>query len=255
VSLPRLRLSEEWQTFWLAISFLTRLPVLINIDYSPRLMSNSSTYFPLVGLLLGIIYAAAYSVLEIMFSPLVAVLLVMVLHLWLTGAFHEDGLADSLDGLGGGYTLEDRLRIMKDSQIGTYGVIALVMALLLKAALLVESQVTWLALLIAPCISRLTPLLLMRWLPYITGKKTSKTGPVANAFPTERLLPAVLFTVLVIALGSFWLQALAPLALAATLGVALIWGSYLKRQLGGHTGDSLGACVVFSELVLLAGLV
>ena len=152
---------REWQAFWLAVGFLTRIPMLARIDYSQRLMNQSSLYFPLVGLMLGVIYLCVYSLLSLAFSPLISIILMVIVHLFLTGAFHEDGLADSVDALGGGYTVEKRLAIMKDSRIGTYGTVTLVMALLLKVALLVEADHLWLALLAAPAVARLTPLLLM----------------------------------------------------------------------------------------------
>jgi len=166
--------------------------------------------------------------------------------LWITGAFHEDGLADSMDALGGGYTVARRLEIMKDSRIGTYGAVALIVALGLKAVLLLEAEPVWLALLVTPAISRLTPLLLMRFLPYVTDPTTSKSKPVAEAFSSQRLLLATLFILGVALLFSVWLPALLAVGL-----VALLWGASLKRQLGGYTGDTLGASVVFTELVFL----
>lgn len=246
--------SREWQAFWLAIGFLTRMPMLIQIDYSQRLMNQSSLYFPLVGLLLGTCYAGTYTLLTLAFSPLISILLVVILHLWLTGAFHEDGLADSVDALGGGYTIEKRLEIMKDSRIGTYGTVALVTALALKVALLTEARPVWLALLAAPMVARLTPLLIMGYLPYVTDPDKSKSKPVADGFSRTRLAIAAAFTIvasLVLTLYQPWILVW---GLCATLGVALAWGSYLRSQLGGYTGDSLGASVVFSELVLLLGL-
>jgi len=246
--------SREWQAFWLAISFLTRMPMLIQIDYSQRLMNQSSLYFPLVGLLLGTCYAGTYTLLTFAFSSLISILLVIILHLWLTGAFHEDGLADSVDALGGGYTIEKRLEIMKDSRIGTYGTVALVTALALKVALLTEARPVWLALLAAPMVARLTPLLIMGYLPYVTDPDKSKSKPVADGFSRTRLAIAAAFTIvasLVLTLYQPWILVW---GLCATLGVALAWGSYLRSQLGGYTGDSLGASVVFSELVLLLGL-
>ncbi|WP_203141051.1 adenosylcobinamide-GDP ribazoletransferase [Marinobacter mangrovi] len=254
MSAPTSRLNQEWQTFWLAVSFLTRIPLPVRIDYSQQRMNNSSMYFPLVGLLLGAIYAAVYVSLDAVFSPLVSVLLVMILHLWLTGAFHEDGLADSVDALGGGYTVEDRLRIMKDSRIGTYGAAALIMALALKAALLLDTRPIWLALLLAPAISRFTPLLMMHYLPYVTLSEHSKTKPVASGFPAKRLGFAFVVTLLIVLTGTLKDDALLLISLLATAGVALVWGRYLKTQLGGYTGDALGASVVLSELVLLIGL-
>lgn len=247
-------IQHEWQAFWLAIGFLTRIPMLVRIDYSQKLMNQCSLYFPLVGLLLGALYAGLFSLLSLAWSPLACVLLVLCFHLFITGAFHEDGLADSVDALGGGYTVEKRLEIMKDSRIGTYGTVALVMALGLKVALLLDARSIWLALLVTPAISRLTPLLLMAFLPYVTDPDKSKSKPVAEGFSHNRLLISCLFTALIALAFSAWLPGLWLSALTAVLIVALLWGWYLQRQLGGYTGDALGASVVFCELVLLLGV-
>lgn len=247
-------LSHEWQAFWLAIGFLTRIPMLVNIDYSQKLMNQCSMYFPLVGLLLGALYAGLFALLSLAWSPLVCVMLVLCFHLFITGAFHEDGLADSVDALGGGYTVEKRLEIMKDSRIGTYGTVALVMALGLKAVLLVDAKSIWLALLVVPAISRVTPLLLMAFMPYVTDPDKSKSKPVAEAFSRQRLLVSCAFTAFIALLFSLWLPGLLLAAFTAIIAVALLWGGYLQRQLGGYTGDALGASVVFCELVLLLGV-
>src|SRR5690554_5508407 len=244
-------LSNEWQAFWLAVGFLTRIPMLARIDYSQKLMNQCSMYFPLVGLLLGALYAGLFALFSLAWGPLVSVLLVLCFHLFITGAFHEDGLADSVDALGGGYTVEKRLEIMKDSRIGTYGTVALVMALGLKAALLMDAQSIWLALLVAPAVSRLTPLLLMVFLPYVTDPDKSKSKPVADGFSRSRLLAAAGFVLLLASGLSLWQPLLIPAAITAILLVAVFWGSYLRSQLGGYTGDTLGAAVVFSELALL----
>ncbi|MDX1588556.1 MAG: adenosylcobinamide-GDP ribazoletransferase [Oleiphilaceae bacterium] len=251
---PRLRqavLRREWQAFWLALGFLSRLPVPVSIDYSQRLMNQSSLYFPLVGLLLGALYAGLFQALGLWLAPLPALLLVLCFHLCITGAFHEDGLADSVDALGGGYTVEKRLAIMKDSRIGTYGTVALVMVLALKTALLLESPRIWLLLLLTPCLSRLTPLLLMTFMPYVTDPDSSRTRPVAESFSPVRLALAGLFCVAVALAFTPWLPWLLPAFLTATATVALYWGWRLKRLLGGYTGDALGASVVLAELALL----
>lgn len=246
-----INLQREWHAFWLALGFLTRVPMLARIDYSQSLMNQSSVYFPLIGLLLGVTYAGLFYCLNLVFNPLICILLVMCFHLWITGAFHEDGLADSLDALGGGYTVEARLRIMKDSRIGTYGTVALVMALALKAALLLDSNQVWLALLITPCAARLTPLLLMYYMTYVTDPDKSKSKPVAEAFSGARLVFASAF---VFAISLFlwpWWPLLAAPILIAIVGITLCWGRNLKRTLGGYTGDTLGASVVLTELLLL----
>ena len=201
-------MKQEWQAFWLAVGFLTRIPIPVKIDYSQALMNRSSLYFPLVGLLLGGLYAALFTGLAAFWSLPVCIGLVLAFHLWTTGAFHEDGLADSMDALGGGYTVARRLEIMKDSRIGTYGAVALFVALGLKVVLLMDAEPVWLALLVTPAIGRLTPLLLMRFLPYVTDPDTSKSKPVAEAFSGQRLLLATLFTVVVALLFSVWLPAL-----------------------------------------------
>ena len=241
-----MNLQREWQAFWLALGFLTRIPMLAKVDYSQRLMNQSSVYFPLVGLLLGALYAGLYALLENGWPPLVCVLLVLAFHLWVTGAFHEDGLADSADGLGGGYTVERRLAIMKDSRIGTYGAAALIMALLLKVALLMALPHLWLGLLLAPAVSRLTPLFLMRGLAYVSDPDTSKSKPVAEGFSGQRLAVASI-AVLIMAMG---FQVLLATLLAVGL-VVLLWGAMLKKSLGGYSGDTLGASVVISELLFL----
>ncbi|MEQ3724451.1 adenosylcobinamide-GDP ribazoletransferase [Alcanivorax sp.] len=243
-------IQEEWQAFWLAVGFLTRVPMLVRIDYSQALMNRCSVYFPLVGLLLGVVYAGLFAVLDGYWGIGISVALVLVFHLWVTGAFHEDGLADSVDALGGGYTVARRLQIMKDSRIGTYGAVALIMALGLKGLLLAEAQPVWLALLLSPMISRLAPLWLMLFLPYVTDPDTSKSKPVAEGFSAQRLGVATAMTVIVAALAG----ALVPALLAVAL-VALLWGGYLWRQLRGYTGDALGASVILAELVFLLALV
>ena len=243
-------IQDEWQAFWLAVGFLTRVPMLVRIDYSQTLMNRSSVYFPLVGLLLGVVYAALFVLLDGFWNIGISVALVLAFHLWITGAFHEDGLADSVDVLGGGYTVARRLEIMKDSRIGTYGAVALIMALGLKGLLLADANSVWLALLLSPVIGRLTPLWLMRFLPYVTDPDTSKSKPVAEGFSAKRLVVATAMTVTVAALAG----ALVPAILSVAV-VALLWGGYLWRQLRGDTGDALGASVILAELVFLLALV
>ena len=243
-------LRREWQAFWLAMGFLTRIPVPVTVDYSQRLMNQCSVYFPLVGLLLGGLYAALYTLLAGFWSPLVCVLLVLGFHLWITGAFHEDGMADCADGLGGGYTVARRLEIMKDSRVGTYGAAALGLTLALKVALLTDTQPVWLALLLAPAISRLTPLCLMRALVYVSDPDTSKSKPVAEGFSGQRLGVAVAGVAALALVAGVALE-----ALVAVVSVVLVWGAMLRRSLGGYTGDALGASVILSELVFLLMLV
>ncbi len=248
-------LQREWQAFWLCLGFISRIPIPVEIDYSQRLMNQSSVYFPVAGLVLGVIYALAYLALDAFLPQLISLIGVLILHLWITGAFHEDGLADSVDALGGGFTVEKRLEIMKDSRIGTYGTVALIMALALKLALLTEIEPVWPALLLAPALARLTPLFLMTLMPYVTDTDTSKTKPVADTFSGQRLGTATLFCVAIAGLGSAWLPELMTAFVVATALTGVLWGLQLQRSLGGYTGDALGASVVLTELVFLLVLV
>lgn len=247
-------LQREWQAFWLCLGFISRIPVPVRIDYSQQLMNQSSVYFPVAGLVLGCIYALVYQVLAVFLPLVVSLIGVVILHLWLTGAFHEDGLADSLDALGGGLTPEKRLEIMKDSRIGTYGTVALVSALGLKVALLASTEPVWAVLLLTPALSRLVPLFLMAFMPYVTLTRDSKTKPVADTFSPQRLGAATLFCLLLAGLGSFCIPFLMAAFVVATASVGMLWGMQIDRLLGGYTGDALGASVVLTELVLLTAL-
>ena len=121
-----------------AIQFLTRVPALAGLltPFDSRWLNACVAYFPLVGALVGLLGAMAIALVSIAWPPVVAALLGVALTIWLTGAFHEDGLADTFDALGGNVTRESALKIMKDSRIGTYGATVLVFTLLLRVTLL-----------------------------------------------------------------------------------------------------------------------
>ncbi len=114
-------LKYQLELFWLSLGFFSRLPIPSDTPYSEQRMNQAGRYFALVGLLLGCLCALVYWVASTLFSTEVAVFMMMCFSLMLTGAFHEDGLTDMADGIGGGMTVERRLAIMKDSRIGTYG--------------------------------------------------------------------------------------------------------------------------------------
>lgn len=174
----------------------------------------------------------------------VAAVLVLVAALVVTGAFHEDGLADTADALGGAYTRERVLEILKDSRIGAFGAAALIVALMLRASLLIRLGPLAAAGLVAcECASRLPPIWLMAALPYVTADATAKSRLVARARPAQAIAATLLCAAVLaagVALGGWTLAQ--TLALAASgLAIAVVAGWRFHARLGGVTGDFLGA--------------
>src|SRR5574343_785967 len=148
---------RELEYFFGAVRFFTRLPVPDWVGHSAAALNRSARYFPAVGLLVGGIGALVYLATLQLWPPPVAVLLSMAATIYATGAFHEDGLSDTVDGLGGGWDKLHILEIMKDSRVGSYGVIATALALLGRYALLagLDPAAVPLALLAGHALSRL----------------------------------------------------------------------------------------------------
>lgn len=243
-------LRYQVQIFFLALGFLTRVRVPPDPDFSEQKLNRCARYFPLVGLLIGVIVAIFTTLCVHLFSPPIAVMLGMVASLLLTGAFHEDGLADSVDGLGGGLTSQRMLDIMKDSRLGTYGSCALFTGLALKWACLStifsrDLSEGVVALILAHSLSRLAPLWLMSSLPYAGDRGNSKSKPLARALRVDDLLIAHLTGLIPL----FILNRLqTSLCLLLAIPVTLLWRAKLKRKIGGYTGDTLGAAQQLVEL-------
>lgn len=232
------------------MGFLTRVPVPPDPHFSAEKLSRSTRYFPLVGACLALLMIATAWLLLLLFPSPIAALGVMLISLRLTGAFHEDGLADSIDGLGGGWTRPDILRIMKDSRLGSYGAIALVMALLIKALLLTflfadDFYTASLAVLRAQSLSRLAPLWIMASLPYLGAKSNSKSRDITRRLGASDLSIAH-FIVILTLIPARLDESL--LAIATALVLTLCWRQTLNKRIGGYTGDTLGAAQQFVEL-------
>lgn len=244
-------MKNQLNLFFLALGFFSRIPMPAWVDYSPEKLNQSSRYLTLVGWLLGALVAAAFFVAQQLFPETISLWLAMSFSLLLTGAFHEDGLADTADGFGGAFAREKKLAIMKDSRIGTYGASALVMALIGKYLLLSENNDIIVALLIAYPLSRATAVSLIADMQYVTDNDTSKSKPLANRLSKFDLsillltaLPALLF------LSPTHAGAL----LTALITVRLLAKWYLNQQIGGYTGDTLGAVQQVSELTIYGTL-
>ncbi|CAA0092095.1 adenosylcobinamide-GDP ribazoletransferase [Zhongshania aliphaticivorans] len=247
--LARQKIQREWQVFLLAVGFLTRIPIPADPDFSDEKLNGASRYFPLVGLLVAGVAALVFiAALAIFNNPLIAVLFSMVASILLTGAFHEDGFADSCDGFGGGWRAEDVLRIMKDSRIGTYGTVALVLVLGLKAAALSAMPSTGVvvsALLFAHVLSRWLATSYLLDLHYVRGEGKSK--PLATTMPLSHWLWSGLPVLVVLIVID--LPALLPLCLVL-LVFRFAFAAYLRRRIGGYTGDALGAAQQVAEIII-----
>lgn len=250
-------MAHELRLLLVAIQFLTRLPVPALRHYQPDWLHQSSRHFPAVGLLVGLLCTAVYWLASLLFGPLVAAVASTAAGVRLTGAFHEDGLADTCDGLGGGLTRERTLEIMKDSRLGTFGTLGLVLALLLKIALLAGLPLPQAvaALVIGHGASRLACISLLALLPYGGDPDHAKAKPMAQQLTSGQGMVAGLWLLPPLAIlwsGFHPLQWL--LALVLALAVVRYQQQLLRRRLGGYTGDGLGATQQLSELAIYAGL-
>ncbi|MGR5250930.1 adenosylcobinamide-GDP ribazoletransferase [Vibrio astriarenae] len=245
-------LKYQWELFWLALGFFSRIPIPQSTPYSEERMNRSGRYFPLVGLALGTIVYAGYWAFSYVLPNEVAVLLTMILSVLLTGAFHEDGLADMADGIGGGMTVERRLEIMKDSRLGTYGTITVILALFLKWQLLVTLFGSGLispllVLLIGYGLSRAVAVTLIYDMTYVTDSAGSKSRPLAQRQTLAEFWCAI-------AIGVTPLIGIPPvpasIMLISMMILRALFQIWLDKRLGGFTGDCLGAVQQVSELTL-----
>ncbi len=256
-------MKKELRIFFTAVMFLTRIRVPKQVDHDPAHLQKSAKYFPLIGWIVGGISALVFLVFNRYLSANLAILSSMVAGILITGAFHEDGFADSCDAFGGGWTKEKILAIMKDSRLGTYGVIGLIAILSAKFILIqdlprftpsLESPSVnifynyryFIVLLIAAhSSSRLMPVFIIQFSEYVTDPDSAKSRLLAS-----RKLSWVYLTVACI-------SGLAPLLLlpwvfsmAVILQLYLTYSltKYFRRWIGGYTGDCLGAVQQVTEI-------
>lgn len=240
----------EPQDIRTALTLLTRLPISAGAP-SPR-MAEAAWAFPLAGLVLALLAGLITSIaLWLGLSPALSAVLLLATLTVTTGAMHEDGLADTADGFWGGWDREKRLAIMKDSHIGTYGVLALILSFAARWAALTVliSQGNWLGPLIATaCLSRAAMPVLMHALP-----NARETGLSHHAGRPGR--DTVLLGIACAGLIALLCTGATVITLAAiaALTVALV-GSVARAKIGGQTGDVLGAAQQITEITLLAAL-
>lgn len=245
----RVEAAREVRLLVAAVQFLTRLPVPA-VRYDPGWLSGAAKYFPLVGAGVGLAGAGVLVGASSVWGGAVPAVLAVGAGLLVTGALHEDGLADSVDGLGG-RTPAESLAIMKDSRLGTFGAAALVACLGLRVAALAALPVALAAaaLVAAGAAGRFASLPLMRWIPYAGPPGDAKVAPGR---------PSVGGLAVAAGFGFAPILLLPPGSAAAALGLAVLCGgataAILCRGLGGQTGDVLGAVTAVVETAVLVGV-
>ncbi|MFA7670108.1 MAG: adenosylcobinamide-GDP ribazoletransferase, partial [Burkholderiaceae bacterium] len=241
--------SNAWQNaavhqlrlFFTALQFFTRVPIPRWVGFAPEWLNHCTRYYPLVGLLVGVVAAMVYALAAQWWPVPVAVLLSTVSTVYLTGAFHEDGFADVCDGVGGGLTRERAFEIMKDSRIGAYGTVGILLLLAVKCAALaglpgIVAAVG--ALLVGHPVSRLFSAALIWRMEY--AKEEGKAKPLGHRMSdSEFAVAAITGAVVLLFTGAMgwlsWASLLAGVLLAA---LATLWLARLfRRRLGGYTGD------------------
>jgi adenosylcobinamide-GDP ribazoletransferase len=259
----RVRLLDELRWLLVALQFLTRVPVpawLGRAGWNPDWLNRCVRHFPLVGAAIGAAGAAVALAALALWPPWVAAALSVGATLWLTAAFHEDGLADTADALLGAAPRDKALAIMKDSRIGTYGAAALTLALLLRVLLLAELLRSSPLLAAAVCVAahaggRAAAVALMTSLPYGGDEDHAKAKPLARAVRVRDALVALLLGAALLTMPALVQpgpgQGLRVLAAASGLAVlVLLLRRWLRRRLGGYTGDTLGACEQLGEIIV-----
>ena len=246
--------------FLVAMQFLTRMPVPSVGGFQRRWLSQSLRYFPLIGGLVGLANVAVWWLSSQLFPAIVAVGLMLAASLLITGAFHEDGFADTCDGLGGGQTRDQTLAIMKDSRIGAYGAIGLCVLLGLKwSALVALPRVAFAVTVVAAhVVSRWCAIGLVWALPYARAGEDGKSRPFDGGLSGGQWLLSGLIGVATISIPVTALGAVTTsLAVAGAVGFVAAAGSafaaaaYIKERVGGYTGDCLGAVQQLSELTFV----
>lgn len=236
-------LTAQLKLFLLALGFYTRLPVPPLQDYSQ--LPKSTLFLPLVGWLIGTITALSCYLADYLWPTPVAVIIALISGILLTGAFHEDGFADVCDGFGGGYDKARILAIMKDSYIGVYGTVGLLLLFALKISILsAQGQSAALFLLVGHSISRLPPLLLMHRYNYARVDNSKVAAAVYKPNHQDLVFALAIAVLPMVLLPSLCLLALPPL-----LVINSLLGRYFYRHIGGYTGDCLGASQQIAEVV------
>lgn len=240
-------MKKELNLFFVALMYYSRIPVPKNLECSEQTLSKAFRYFPLIGIIVAGIGAGCFVLSNKVMPQSVCILFTLAVMIMLTGCLHEDGFADFFDGFGGGNSKDAILRIMKDSHIGTYGVVALVLLLAFKFTAMQAISIAKIpsVLIAAHAISRVFPILLIKSSVYARDGQ-SKAQHTRSGVDRLSLVVAIIFGAVPLLFFNFGFV-ICYLLLAAVLFV--VYKCYLHKKIGGFTGDTLGALQQFTELL------
>ena len=232
-----------------AVKFLTILPVGKKFALQDKELAKSTSYFPLAGILIGLILAGINFSFSFIFPPIVVSAIILISLIWITRGFHLDGFMDTIDGLFGGSDKNERLRIMKDTQVGSFGVVAVVSLLLLKFALILElsgQKIFPFILILMPALSKWSMVLAM---PFYSYPREKGTGSFTKFVKKKDVLIATVIT-LFFAAGLLKLEGV--ILLFSAFVFTLLITKLISRKIGGMTGDTYGALNEIVEVIILA---
>lgn len=234
------------KAFLIGLQFLTRLNLVKQTEWTMEGFGRSVLYFPLVGMVIGAFMALIWWLLQDRLSPQLIGLLLVAFEFLFTGGLHADGFMDTCDGLFSGRDRERKLEIMKDSRVGSNGVVGFVFLTLLKWQFLANltGEYTLILLFIIPTLSRYSLTMSLRLFPYARPEGMGKA--FAQYSPSYTLLVSTFWAVLLL-IPFTWLYAL---FFGVTIALNLLFNSYITKHLGGLTGDTYGFVIELTELCL-----
>lgn len=246
-------MKKEMRVFFTALMFYTRIPCPSWVDHSEEYINKATRYFPLIGWIVGVVVALVVYGLHFIFPNPVCIILSLATGILMTGAFHEDGFADVCDGFGGGWTKEKILDIMKDSRVGAYGVVGLIVIFILKISALTELMNIniWFclkAIVLAHVISRFAAVTMIFTHEYSREDATSKIRPIAKKLTTANFCISSIWLIPAFFLFQNWWVVL---SIVPVYLMKMYLAKYFKKWIGGYTGDCLGATQQVTEIVTL----
>lgn len=253
---------EQVRLFLVALQFYSRIPVTGRLAewmaWDPAKLGRATRYFPLVGIIVAIGQGLVYVLSSIVLPHPVSLLLAIGAGLLLTGAFHEDGWADFCDAFGGQVDRQRTLEIMRDSRIGAYGAIGVVLLMMMRFETLAHIDADWIAasFICAAAFSRGCSALVMATLRYAREEDDAKAKPVARNVGTADALIALGIAVAPLLILTAWTGDASPvlLGLSFALLATAVMRRLIRKRLSGFTGDCLGAVQQVAEVAFLIGM-